>query len=305
MPLLICLFCLLALGDPATAAGGYAVAILPTPVFNTADLRGVFGGASGTTLQLDRCGQLRALEFVALPGTPFTIEETLSGEGGTVYRVTTADYPYPNGNGYFVDSRFVRLAAEPTPARPRRLPGRETVIARLLAAEGSRYVWGGNRREGIAELMSFFPPAPGSRLDGESSARWRLAGVDCSGLLYEATDGFTPRNTRALVDYGEGVPIAGQGAAAIIRLVEPLDLITWPGHVLIVLDRERVIESRLACGKGKGGVTVRPLAEAVAGIMKQRRPVDHLSREEAKRRREFVIRRWYGGVEGRADSALP
>ena len=51
----------------------YAVARLPTPVFSTPELGGLFGGADGVTLRLDRCGQLRSLEFVALPGTVFDI----------------------------------------------------------------------------------------------------------------------------------------------------------------------------------------------------------------------------------------
>ena len=85
----------------------YAVAAVNTPVLNTPDFAAVFGGADGKSLRADSCGHIRALEFIALPGTRFRIEETLQRESRSVYRVTTEDYPYPAPTGYYVDSRFV------------------------------------------------------------------------------------------------------------------------------------------------------------------------------------------------------
>lgn len=275
-------------------AGGekrYAVAVLPTPVLNTTDFPGVFGGRDGRTLRTDRQGQIRPLEFIALPGTAFTVHGTLRRGASVVHRVTTDDYPYPAAAGYFVEDRFVRLTDEPPPPRPRTLPPREEIIARLLAARGSRYVWGGNVRAGVPAMVEFFPPA--GTLSPEAERRWRLQGVDCSGLLYEATDGVTPRNTSALLAYGAGVPIAGLGAEEIRRRLEPLDLIVWKGHVIIVLDRERTIESRLGPMPGeRDGVAVRPLREVLAEVLRRRVPADRYP--EGKGGRSFVVRRWYG-----------
>jgi len=271
----------------------YAIAILPTPVLNTPDFAGVFGGPDGQTLQRDSCGLIRALEFVALPGTPFRIEATIGSPRGIIYRVTTDDYPYPATSGYFIDSRFVTTMAGQPPARPRHLPPLKTVIASLLAAQGSRYVWGGNLRGGIPELLSFFPPQQPQHLSPHEKDLWQLRGVDCSGLLYEATDGFTPRNTSALVAFGKAVPIAGLAASEIVRRMEPLDLIAWQGHVMIVLDRQRVIESRLDCTGKRDGVRVTPLLTALTTIMQGKTPVDDYQSAAARGVKGFVVRRWY------------
>ena len=272
----------------------YAIAVLPTPVMNTPDIAGVFGGPDGKTLVIDTCGQIRALEFVALPQTPFRIEETIKRGNEIVYRVTTDDYPYPTTSGYFIDSRFVMTTPVEPPARPRVLPPLATVIANLLAAQGSVYVWGGNLHGGIPEMLSFFPSPPHLPPDPKTADPRQLRGVDCSGLLYEATGGVTPRNTSALVNFGTPVPIAGLRAADIVRHMEPLDLIAWQGHVLIVLDRERVIESRLDCTGKHGGVRIRPLRAALNDIMKDRSPVDDFGEAAARGVKGFVVRRWYG-----------
>jgi hypothetical protein len=277
----------------ATSEPHYAVAILPSPVLNTPDFAGVFGGPDGRSLRTDASGLLRALEFIALPGTPFTIEAIIRQERGTVYRVTTQDYPYPSRAGYFIDSRFVKVSETMPPARPRALPARADIIARLLAARGSIYVWGGNLRNGIPEMLTFFPPSDGTSLAPKTRTVWELRGVDCSGLLYEATGGYTPRNTSALVDYGTTVPIAGLQAADIVRRLKPLDLIVWPGHVLIVLDQQRVIESRLDDKGTSGGVRVSPLQARLEEIMKRRRPADVSGTTTAGPSMWFVVRRWY------------
>jgi hypothetical protein len=279
----------------ARASERYAVANLPTPMFNVSGIGTIFGGADGATLATDNCGQLRQLEFIALPRTVFTVTETLPGRPAPVYRVTTADYPYPSPGGYFIDSRFVTLSDVRPPERPRRLPSRQSIAERLLATQGSIYVWGGNVRSGIGEMSELYPAGKGAVVPELVRTRWNLKGVDCSGLLYEATDGFTPRNTSALVSFGRSVPIEGLATAEIVRRVEPLDLIVWKGHVLIILDRERVIESYLDCA-GTGGVRVRPLAAALDGIRKKRSPYDVWPAEKEKQEAAFVIRRWYPPV---------
>lgn len=209
-----------------------------------------------------------------------------------VHRVTTDDYPYPTTTGYFVDARFVRLTDETPHPRARKLPSRNKIITRLLAARGSRYVWGGNVRAGVPDMIRLFPPA--GKLSAETERRWLLQGLDCSGLLYEATDGVTPRNTSALAGYGRGVPIAGLSTEEIRQQLEPLDLIVWKGHVIIVLDRERTIESRLGPVPGKrDGVAVRPLRDVLSEVMGKRVPVDRFAEKNGRGEKTFVVRRWY------------
>ncbi|MBJ6726590.1 NlpC/P60 family protein [Geomesophilobacter sediminis] len=258
------------------AAPRLVVAQGPTPVLNTPDFPKYFGG----TIKLDPCVGVRPIEFVALPGTLFQVEGEVQRDGVPIYRVTTADYPYPSDTGYFVDSRFVAPAPAGTAERARRLPSLAEVQRGLLASLGKPYVWGGNWRDGIAQLTSRYPNAD------------PLAGVDCSGLLYQATDGVTPRNTSALTSYGRPVAIAGLSAEQIARKLEPLDLIVWKGHVMIVLDRDRIIESVMACGSGKNGVELLPIQEGVRRVMKTRRPLDDY-RQAARGKKGFVVRRWF------------
>jgi cell wall-associated NlpC family hydrolase len=199
----------------------------------------------------------------------------------------------PSRAGYFIDSRFVTGSADRPPARERRLPPRKTIIANLLAAQGSAYVWGGNLHSGLPEMRTFFPPRLPPPLPPRSAARWDLRGLDCSGLLYEATGGFTPRNTSLLTGFGRAVPCAGLTGAEIVKQLEPLDLIVWNGHVLIVLDRDRLIESRLDCSGERDGVRVRPLPARLQEIMQTRKPLDSYG-EAGGGGNGFVIRRWYG-----------
>lgn len=291
-PLPVILMVLLGWSGIAGAAP-YGVARSAAPVLNSPAFSRIFGGADGRSLKTDRCGQVREMEFIALPGTVFRVRETIPGTGATVYRVETDDYPAPAGISLYVDSRFIELRDEQPPARSRILPPRERIIAALREAAGSPYVWGGNLREGAHALFGTLYPAEAS-WDDRAKRRLALAGLDCSGLLYQATDGWTPRNTSQLVAYGTGVAVEGKSAREIAERLQPLDLLVWNGHVIIVLDRDTTIESRLECGRpGNGGVVRTPLRQRLAEIMRTRRPQDAWP-APGKRQGVFVVRRWYG-----------
>ena len=274
-------------------AASYGVARSATPVLNSPALSNIFGGVDGRSLKTDRCGQVRQLEFIALPGTVFRLLGKVPGSAATAYRVETDDYPAPDGVSLYVDSRFIELRDERPPARIRTLPTREQVIAALKKEIGSPYVWGGNIPEGVDALVGTFYPA-GTAIDDRVKRRITLAGVDCSGLLYQATGGWTPRNTSLLVSYGAGVAVEGKDARQIAESLKPLDLIVWNGHVVIVLDRDTAIESRLTCGQpANGGVVTTPLQQRLTEIMRTRRPVDAWP-AKGKQKGIFVIRRWFG-----------
>jgi len=284
--LVLCACCCSVLVDAAP----YGVARSCAPVLNTPAFGTVFGGPDGKTLKTDRCGQVRELEFIALEGTAFKIRGELRDGAATVLRVETDDYPVPAATKLYVDSRFVEPREEMPASRPRRLPSAAEIVAALKAAIGSPYVWGGNVQGGVAELLDLFY---GGAAPSAARRQLMLAGLDCSGLLYQATGGWTPRNTSQLVSYGRAVPVAGKTAETIATVLEPLDLIVWNGHVLIVLDRETVIESRLECGKkGNGGVVATPLRQRLAGIMRTRRPVDNWP-QTGRQRDVFLVRRWF------------
>lgn len=273
----------------------YAQSILPTPVLNTPEFASVFGARTVETEHSAAAEPMRALEFIALPDTVFSVEEVISRGADTIYRVTTGEYPYPSPDGYYIDSRFVRTSPKKPHDRIKLLPDKKAVIAALIASEGSDYLWGGNLREGIPQILTFYPPP--DAITREEKGRWMLQGLDCSGLLYQSTGGFTPRNTIALTAFGETVPIAHLSVPQIIEAVKPLDIIVWPGHVIIVLDRDRVIESRLdydeAQPGNQGGVRIRKIGEVLSEIMKNRVPVNSYNAEAATELKQFVIRRWY------------
>lgn len=271
---------------PAEAAE-YAVARTFAPVLNSPDFKKVFGGTTGQDLKTDRCGQVRELEFIALPGSVFTIRAKLRFGTTDIYQVATNEYPAPPNVSLYVDGRFLKVTPYAQP-RTAMLPPREEIIASLKSAVGSPYVWGGNVKNGVPELASRF--FINSRQ--EDQLRLTLSGLDCSGLLYQATGGWTPRNTTQLVAFGKSVAIAGKQATEIASLLQPLDLIVWNGHVVIVLDRHTVIESRLECGRpGNGGVVTSPLPTRLAEIMRKRKPADSWE-SGSTNRAVFVVRRW-------------
>lgn len=270
-------------------AGTQLVAQVATPVLYTPDFPGVFGGRDGNTLKLDDYGQVDELEFVALPGTLFSLSHPLLVGGRVVYRVTTADYPYPTEKGYYIDSRFVRTV-DNAADRVASLPAQADIIAALQATVGLPYVWGGNVPAGVPQLLSWY--APSAALPAAALAQWALRGVDCSGLLYHATGGYTPRNTSSLLAYGVGLPIAGQTAEQIAAQLQPLDILAWGGHVVIVLDAEHTIESKADYKDGgPNGVRIRPTLEVVRQILETRTPVDVYDKDSDTK--QVVARRWY------------
>lgn len=274
MRLLCTIFFLLLTTVPASAAARYAVARVPAPVYSTSDIETV----SGRAVKFDGCGQPRSLEFIALPGTAFSIIAELTQKGEPVYRVLTEDYPYPAPSGYFVQAKHLILTDEKPQERQKLLPPTPEIIERLTSSVGTPYLWGSNMRGGLFQAYS-----------GDGTPLAALPrGIDCSGLLYEATDGFTPRNTSALATYGSAVPIAGLPLEEILRKLRPLDLIVWKRHVVIVLDAERSIESQPNCkNPDKAGVVISSLPDRLKRIMKKKKAVDSGYDEGT-----FVVRRW-------------
>jgi len=274
----------------------HAVAVLPTPVLNTPDYPRVFGGRCGYRLKLCPVGLVREAEVVALPGAPFVIDGECRRRGRTIYRVTTPDYPYPSSKGYFVDEGFVRLVDDPPPPRPRRLRHPIFIRYKLRSAVGATYLWGGNVRQGIPPMFDFYPPS--RPVFGYSRLGWLFRGVDCSGLIYEATDGVTPRNASSLIRFGTAVPIAGCTPEQIVERVEPLDILGWRTHVMIFLDRDHIIQSRVDYDYdtpgNQGGVRIQQSVDYLCGLMKTYTPVDDYDDEVPEGRNKFVIRRWFG-----------
>ena len=267
----------------ANANASYAVANEFTPVLNSPDFNSVFGGTNGNRVALDNRGLIREMEFIAFPNTVFSIVNSIDMSDHFIYEVTTEDYPYTSSQLY-IDSRFVTLTDTKPAERTKKLPSKEEILANMGSLEGYPYMWGGNYGDGIDKLLDLYSPK--TNISENVRSTWKLKGVDCSGLLYQATNGSTPRNTSSLIKYGSPVDIEGKSASEIAAMLQPLDLITWSGHVIIVYDENTTIES--AGGKG---VIKSDLKHRIKSVVSERRPVNDWASTDGKR---FVVRRWYG-----------
>lgn len=268
----IALIFLFLLGALHPAAAGdlpqYALAPVPVPVFSTGQ-----SATPGQYTMPDRCGQIRQLEFIALPGTVFKIVSSVANNP-QVLQVSTSDYLPRRGVKLYAAKALLKLQDTLPPDRSPIKPLPETVQKQLRSSVGLPYIWGGNLPEGITQ-----------------EGRKRFAGLDCSGLLYAASGGYTPRNTDQLLHFGTAVPIEGLGVDEILSRIRPLDLIVWMGHVIIVLDHETAIESILGCKSGNDGVILTPLKDRLEQVMKKRQPVNSWPQEN-KKTALFVVRRW-------------
>lgn len=202
----------------------YVVATKPTPVFNTDNLEKVFWDPAS----FDDKFLLRQLEVVLYPNSLFEVVS----DRGDLFEVRTDEY-IPTST-FFIHKHFVQKTNTPK-KREKKMPTREEIIRRLETFPNCMYIWGANVPEGIPDLFKLYPPK--RPLTPFESTYLQFKGVDCSGLLYHVTDGCTPRNTRDLMTFGEQV-----------SHVKPLDIIVWPGHVLIALPGERLIECRIFDG---------------------------------------------------------
>jgi cell wall-associated NlpC family hydrolase len=231
-----------------------------------------------STLPLDSNKLFKAVESIAFPESKFVVLERMPRG---VCRVITEEYFRQE---VYVDERFLILTDEEPTERKRTMPDQSTLLAHLESLVGTRYIWGGNWPSGIPFLLECYPPGASlSQLDPLIADTWQLKGVDCSGLLYYATNGSTPRNTSELLNWGRPVPVAGKN---MFDVLEPLDLIVWRGHVILVFDKNWTIESLVG-----EGVIKRPFAQRIEQIVSQYSPVDDYAATESMGER-FVVRRW-------------
>ena len=262
----------------------FAVTHSYTPVFNTPDLARCFGGGDGASLLLSSQGLMHEVETVLFPGTKLQLIEQVAHS--SVWRITTEEYPYEEAQ--FIDERFVARCPEEPASRMITLPPAATILQTMRDALGARYMWGSTCLEGIDSLPTFYPSKVALQfLPSLIQDTWKLKGVDCSGLLRRATQGWTPHRTSSLVDLGKPVAIEGLSAEEIAGQLQPLDLIVWVGHVVIAEDSNTTIEST-----PQEGVIRLNACERIQEIMgkKRKRPVNSWASTTGER---FVVRRWY------------
>ncbi|MEK7340518.1 MAG: hypothetical protein WBD50_00990 [Candidatus Rhabdochlamydia sp.] len=244
----------------------------PVPVLNTPGFASCFGGEDGRSIPLDDQGLMRGLETILLPGSSLILKQKISEH------IWEIEIPSYSGEKLYVDKRLVNKSL-PT-EQSNNLFTADKLCKTLKGLIGTPYLWGGNWPLGIDEMLKLYPPSIDfSSLSEKIQNTWLLKGVDCSGLLYYSTNGYTPRNTSDLVNYGKAVLMKKE----IAQIVQPLDLIVWEGHVIIVIDKEFCIESTI-----EKGVHLRCLPERIEEVLKTRKLVHENPSDDS-----FVIRRWY------------
>lgn len=256
----------------------FAIAKTFTPLLNTHEFRKVFGGEDGSSLPLDAQGLLRNVETIALPETKFKILKQIDS---SIVQVETADY---SCQPLFADLRFLTQVDEKVEERKKRLPPFSKIMEDLEKLIGTRYIWGGNWSQGIPELLQYYPPK--TTLQKEMQLIWTLKGIDCSGLLYQVTEGYTPRNTSWLVHFGQPIFIENLSVEQICSSVRPLDLIVWHGHVILILDPSSCIESR-----SEFGVVTKNLKDRLEELISQSKKIPS-NFPPPSNKDYFVIRRW-------------
>ena len=241
----------------------YAIAIGPVPLYGTPELPHL-----QPKLDKDHQGLIKSVEVIAFPLTKFVVIKTEDG----VSQVTTSDYP--SSTPLYVDSRFLRIVPEEPPERKKMLPPVPIILRFLESVIGVRYFWGGNWAGGIPEMSDLYP-----QLTHPEDQEDRVCkGVDCSGLMYQATNGCTPRNTGQLFTYGQEIDVDQNSVEAVQKVVKPLDIMVWRGHVLCVLDPEHFIESCVGQGVIVSGFTDR---------------YKHFHEKLRAEQKPFSLRRWH------------
>lgn len=229
----------------------FAKTISPAPLLNTPKL--IF------ELEKDSQNRFMELETVIFP---YVLLELVEQKTDQIWEVKTNEYPSPSK--LYIDSRFF----EPIPLgieREIELPSPDEILANMKKLEGLRYFWGGAYPYGIPNILKFYPHIH----EREDLADLICQGVDCSGLLYFASNGFTPRNTSQLINFG--TPVSASE-------IKPLDIIVWQGHVIIATSSDTVIESRI-----DKGVAFSPLKTRLPEVQKI----------AADQKKELFIRRWF------------
>ena len=249
----------------------------PTPVLNTASFRSIF---SHHSVPVDQDGHPPSFEFVALPSMCFEVLAELQDH------ILEIRWPEYHPRALYIDSRFGSIVSKNNVRKIVPLQAQE--ILQLMEKQvGAAYVWGGNWSAGIPEMLQFYPPS--GSLNPRAKQLWTFHGLDCSGLLFEASGGSTPRNTSALVHFG--TPLEANQLCH-------LDMIVYPGHVLFVRDSETIIES-----KSPFGVRIASLKDRLVEIQRERSFVRHWD-YKTDPARSFTIRRFALGGAPCATIAL-
>ena len=184
-----------------------------TPVFNTLGFINKMDNNGG----IDPSFHNRILETILFPKRPISLIKIVRD----IAIISVTDYE--SEKQLYVQSSFLEKG-EGEDKLP--MPSKELIIERLMNFPKIPYLLGGT----IPFPTYLKMPCDYRPFENRNK---KLFGIDCSGILYYVTEGNTPRNTRDLMKIGTEV-----------SSLMPLDLILFPGHVIIYLGDGLCIEAR-------------------------------------------------------------
>ncbi|MCH9617284.1 MAG: hypothetical protein SP4CHLAM5_04320 [Chlamydiia bacterium] len=184
-----------------------------TPIFNTPD----FDTKMSLNGGIDNSFHNRILETILFPKRAVF----LTAEGEDIVSIRSLDYE--KNSRWYTYRCFLERGEQ---AEKAALPSKKVILERLQNFPKLPYLLGGTIPEPIFLELSLSS-------DPFENRHKRLFGIDCSGLLHYVTNGYTPRNTSGLMKFGKKV-----------ETLQSLDLILFPGHVIIYLGGGLCIESR-------------------------------------------------------------
>jgi len=220
--------------------------------------------------ELSKDSQNRFIELETII-FPYVLLELVEQVAPEIWEIKTKEYP--SSSQLYIDSKFFNPIPIPL-EREIELPSREEVVETMKKLEGIRYFWGGSYPYGIPNILKFYPHIQ----DRDDLSDLICQGIDCSGLLYFASNGWTPRNTSQLIHFGTKICESSLSSEELQTILKPLDIIVWKGHVIIAVSHDTVIESRI-----DKGVVFSPLKKRFPEVQK-------LAKEQNQ---ELFIRRWY------------
>jgi len=283
----------------------YAISKGETPVLNTYDWDSIFGGESGEELKYDNYGEIDELVFIAPKDTIFSLKRkirrlTRTGDETIYYKVTTPDYT--GSQDLWIDGRFFDLR-DLEPKDIQEPNNAIKTLVKLRTFEGLPYTWHGSSAEGVPELLEYYPPK--NPLSVRTQSDWMLKGMSSLGMLYLASGQQTPLDVAEVPRFGETVfidlsnitdteetPAIEKKAKTLQTILRPLDIIQFGERVMIVLDKDQLIEARYD-SKFAGKVHISSLVDTVFGLLQKGVLVeDPLTQLDNRNLKKVFIRRY-------------
>lgn len=242
---------------------------------------------------LDEYEQIDPVQSVLFSWTTVIIEDELIDRDNIIYKIQLNEIPWYFDS--YIDSRFLEIYDKQPTERNIIKPSKEDIINNLKLQVWHQYIRWGVMPNWVQELAQYYNPT--TNLPYYIENKLILKWFDCSGLLHYATNWFTPRNTWWLIYYWSWLHISWLNSDEIIDKLEPLDIIVWRWHVMIILDKEDLIESRLDYNAEDTWfdwwVRIRKIKPILDDLVLNKIWVDNYDDKVPEWKKKFTIRRWF------------